>query len=206
VCGQTFAEEPPPRRIQKRGVAAFTDVADGLEAGAAEADPSCARGGPVGPVLSGRRRHDGGRLRRTRSHADGCNQVEVGGRGVRRRVPSDVSGGLADRTGSWQASEAFGGASPGLRPGNIVADRMRDLVLDGPGPPGVLDVVELPILRPQPALALAKVRAFWLNRSEITCSQAWPRGFDLRSFPASRQLERSTSTPPVHYWGRGPLP
>src|SRR5262245_55431532 len=44
---------------------------------------------------------------------------------------------------------------------------MRAVVLEAPGPPDALQVREIPIPIPQPALVLIRVKAFGLNRSEL---------------------------------------
>jgi NADPH2:quinone reductase len=44
---------------------------------------------------------------------------------------------------------------------------MRAVVMDGPGPPDALKIVEMPVPRPQPGWVLIKVHAFGLNRSEL---------------------------------------
>jgi NADPH:quinone reductase-like Zn-dependent oxidoreductase len=44
---------------------------------------------------------------------------------------------------------------------------MRAVVLQAPGPPGALEIHELPIPQPEPGWVLIRVRAFGLNRSEL---------------------------------------
>lgn len=48
-----------------------------------------------------------------------------------------------------------------------VADTMRAVVLDGPGPAEALTIRELPVPVPGPGWVLIRVRAFGLNRSEL---------------------------------------
>jgi NADPH2:quinone reductase len=48
-----------------------------------------------------------------------------------------------------------------------MADTMRAVVLDGPGPPEALEIRDLPIPTPNLGQALIAVRAFGLNRSEL---------------------------------------
>src|SRR3954471_1122371 len=48
-----------------------------------------------------------------------------------------------------------------------MAEQMRAVVLDGPGPPEALVVKEVPVPRPQPGWVLVEVKAFGLNRSEM---------------------------------------
>jgi NADPH:quinone reductase-like Zn-dependent oxidoreductase len=48
-----------------------------------------------------------------------------------------------------------------------MADVMRAVVLDAPGPPEALEIRELPIPRPTPGEVLIRIHAFGLNRSEL---------------------------------------
>lgn len=44
---------------------------------------------------------------------------------------------------------------------------MRAIVLDGPGPPEALTILDAPVLIPAPSWVLIKVMAFGVNRSEL---------------------------------------
>jgi NADPH2:quinone reductase len=48
-----------------------------------------------------------------------------------------------------------------------MADTMRAIVLDAPGPPDALTIRELPVPDPGSGWVLIKVKAFGLNRSEV---------------------------------------
>jgi NADPH:quinone reductase len=48
-----------------------------------------------------------------------------------------------------------------------MADTMRAVVLDGPGPPEALVIREIPVPQPRPGWVLIRVMAFGLNRSEL---------------------------------------
>jgi NADPH:quinone reductase len=48
-----------------------------------------------------------------------------------------------------------------------MAETMRAVVLDGPGPPEALVIRDLPVPEPEPGWVLIRVRAFGLNRSEL---------------------------------------
>ena len=48
-----------------------------------------------------------------------------------------------------------------------MAETMRAVVLDGPGPPEALVIRELPVPEPAVGWVLIRVRAFGLNRSEL---------------------------------------
>jgi NADPH:quinone reductase len=49
----------------------------------------------------------------------------------------------------------------------MMAETMRAVVLDGPGPPEALVIREIPVPQPRPGWVLIRVRAFGLNRSEL---------------------------------------
>jgi NADPH:quinone reductase len=49
----------------------------------------------------------------------------------------------------------------------MMAETMRAVVLDGPGPPEALVIREIPVPEPPPGWVLIRVKAFGLNRSEL---------------------------------------
>jgi NADPH:quinone reductase len=49
----------------------------------------------------------------------------------------------------------------------MMAETMRAVVLDGPGPPEALKIREIPVPEPPPGWVLIRVMAFGLNRSEL---------------------------------------
>jgi NADPH:quinone reductase len=49
----------------------------------------------------------------------------------------------------------------------MMAETMRAVVLDGPGPPEALVIRDIPVPQPPPGWVLIRVRAFGLNRSEL---------------------------------------
>jgi NADPH:quinone reductase len=50
---------------------------------------------------------------------------------------------------------------------DMMAETMRAVVLDAPGPPEALAIREIPVPQPQPGWVLIRVMAFGLNRSEL---------------------------------------
>jgi len=68
---------------------------------------------------------------------------------------------------------------------------MRAIVLDAPGPPEALSVREVPTPVPQPGEVLLRVKAFGLNRSELTfsiCDPGLPGARSKRQFVSSPLL------------------
>lgn len=49
----------------------------------------------------------------------------------------------------------------------VMTASMRAIVLDGPGPPEALTILDAPVLIPAPSWVLIKVMAFGVNRSEL---------------------------------------
>jgi NADPH2:quinone reductase len=67
-----------------------------------------------------------------------------------------------------------------------MADTMRAIVLDAPGPPDALKVRELPVPTPATGWMLIEVKAFGLNRSELHTRQGLAAG---ASFPRVLGIE-----------------
>jgi NADPH:quinone reductase len=57
-----------------------------------------------------------------------------------------------------------------------MADTMRAIVLDAPGPPDALKIRELPVPTPEAGWVLIEVKAFGLNRSELHTRQGLASG------------------------------
>src|SRR5437762_10200230 len=57
-----------------------------------------------------------------------------------------------------------------------MADTMRAIVLDAPGPPDALAIREIPVPTPAAGWVLIKVKAFGLNRSELQTRQGLASG------------------------------
>src|SRR5437870_13615413 len=57
-----------------------------------------------------------------------------------------------------------------------MADTMRAIVLDAPGPPDALTIRELPVPTPATGWVLIEVKAFGLNRSELHTRQGLASG------------------------------
>jgi NADPH:quinone reductase len=60
---------------------------------------------------------------------------------------------------------------------------MRAVVLDAPGPPGALQVRDVPIPEPAPGWVLIQVKAFGLNRSELHTRLGLARGVTFPRVP-----------------------
>src|SRR5947209_12499954 len=57
-----------------------------------------------------------------------------------------------------------------------MADTMRAIVLDAPGPPNALTIRDLPVPGPAAGWVLIEVKAFGLNRSELHTRQGLAAG------------------------------
>lgn len=64
-----------------------------------------------------------------------------------------------------------------------MADLMRAVILDRPGPPEVLQVRDVPVPTPGPGDVLIRVRAFGLNRSELHFRQGVAESGSLPRIP-----------------------
>src|SRR5712692_6843756 len=78
-----------------------------------------------------------------------------------------------------------------------MADTMRAIFLDAPGPPDALTIRELPVPTPAAGWVLIEVKAFGLNRSELHTRQGLASG-DVTAGSGHRGCRRRRPVP-----GRG---